>query len=398
MAITANTGPYVSFGAGQGADYNSQIGQSLFFAGVGILDPRPQFTYQPGNAPSEGVYGWQGDATGILSTYVVPVTKSATIIAAAQHTTNGTAMTLASSTTTGLAVGVSIPRQDSGATVTSLLELDPLVTSVTANVTSGSNILNVTAVGTGSGYHPFGLVPGTVLTDSTHSTAIPSGATIQSYGTGVGGVGTYVMSANAVSTQTGDTVTALYTAWPPALAWGSDGTIRLWNPASMCARTLLITASSASAQTTTFTVNGLDVFGFPMTEQITVTPGTATTTAGLKAWKYIKSITPNATDATYNFSVGTNDVIGFPIRSEQFQTGANIDVALMMNNALITATTGYIGAVKTTATATTGDVRGTYALQTSSNGTLLFSVTQAPLIPAVNSAIGLYGVPQYTAW
>ena len=70
----------------------------------------------------------------------------------------------------------------------------------------------------------------------------------------------------------------------------------------------------------------------------------------------------------------------------------------MMNNAIIAATTGYTAAVKTTATATTGDVRGTYALQTSSNSTLVFTASQSPLIANVNTSVGLYGVTQYTAW
>jgi hypothetical protein len=140
------------------------------------------------------------------------------------------------------------------------------------------------------------------------------------------------------------------------------------------------------------------VYGFPMTETVTIAPASALTIAGLKAWKYISSITPGFTDATYTYSVGTNDVIGFPIRSDNFQSGVSFDVSLMMNNAAITATTGYIAAVKTTATATTGDVRGTYALQTSANGTLAFSVKQDPLVPNINSAVGLYGVSQYTAW
>lgn len=398
MSITAAQGPYISFGQASSADYNPQAASSLFYAGVGLLDPRPQFTYSPGSDYTSGSYAWLGDTTGIQSMFVVPVTKSATIISAAGHTTNGTAVTLASSTTTGLAVGVAVPRQDTGVSVTGLLEIDPLVMSCTASVTSGSNILSVTAMGSGTGFHPLGICPAMVLTDSTHASAIPTGTTITGFISGAGGVGSYTMSANAASTQTGDTVTGLYTAFPHATGFGPVGTVRLWNPNATCTRTLLITCNNASGTGGVFTVNGLDVFGFPMTEQITSAPGSSLTVSGLKAWKYIKSITPNFTDATYTYSVGTNDVVGFPIRSDNFQPGASLDLAMMMNNAIVTATTGYLVSVKTTATATTGDVRGTYALQTASNGTLAFSVNQSPLAPNVNSAVGLYGVTQYTAW
>jgi hypothetical protein len=398
MAVSAFTGPVVSFGQASSSDNNPQAASSLFWAGTALLDPRSQFTYQPGSDVTAGAYGWAGDSTSIISLYAVPATKSATLIAAAAHTVNGTAMVLASAAATGINVGVSVVRIDTGVNVTGLLEIDPLVASCTASVTSGSNILTVTAMGTGTGYHPVGLTPNMVLTDATHASAIPTGTFITGFISGGGGIGTYTMSANAASTQTGDTVTGLYSTTPHAQAFGQAGTVRLWNPAAMCSRTLLITCNNASGATTTFTVNGLDVYGQPMTEQIVVTPGTALTTAGLKAWKFIKSITPNATDATYTFSVGTNDVVGLPIRSDNFQTGATIDLSLMMNNALISATTGYLAGIKTTATATTGDVRGTYALQTSSNGTLLVAATHAPLTPNLNSAIGLYGVPQYAAW
>jgi hypothetical protein len=330
--------------------------------------------------------------------YGVPATKSSTLIAAAATVTSGTAMTLASSTTTGLAVGVSIPRQDTGAVVTGLLELDPLTASVTANVTSGSNVLTVTAVGSGTAYHPFGLVIGSVLTDSTHASAIPTGTTIIGYGTGSGGIGTYYMSNNAASTQTGDTVTALYTAFPHAIPFGSSGTLNLWNPNALLSRCLIVTCNNSSGVGGVITVNGLDMYGFPMTEQITITPGSALTTTGLKAWKYIKSVTPGFTDGTYTYAIGTVDTIGFPIRSDKFQAGAQYDVALMANNAAITSSTGYTAAVTTTATATTGDVRGTYALQTPANGTLAVSVNQAPFPQNLSSVTGLYGVSQYTAW
>ena len=70
----------------------------------------------------------------------------------------------------------------------------------------------------------------------------------------------------------------------------------------------------------------------------------------------------------------------------------------MMNNAAITSSTGYVAAVKTTAIATTGDVRGTYLLGTASNGTLQFGAIQSPLGPNFQSSIGLFGVPQYAGF
>ena len=76
-----------------------------------------------------------------------------------------------------------------------------------------------------------------------------------------------------------------------------------------------------------------------------------------------------------------------------------IDVSLEMNNAAITSATGYVAAVLTSpATASTGDVRGTYAVQTPTDGTLLLGVSQSPLVANMGSTTGLFGVTQYTAW
>jgi len=123
----------------------------------------------------------------------------------------------------------------------------------------------------------------------------------------------------------------------------------------------------------------------------------ATTTNGKKAFKYISSVTPSVTDATGNYSVGTLDIVGFPLRSDNYQVGSDFDVALVMNNAAIVSSTGYVAAVLTTPTATTGDVRGTYALQTASNGTLRFITSQRPQAAAFGQA-GLLGNTNYTAW
>ena len=50
----------------------------------------------------------------------------------------------------------------------------------------------------------------------------------------------------------------------------------------------------------TFTVSGYDIYGYPMTNAITVTSGSTsgTTVNGTKAFKYITSVTPSVTDTT----------------------------------------------------------------------------------------------------
>lgn len=397
MSITANAGPLVS-----GWDpTNPENGPSLTGYGFLLADPRPFYNYDPGQNFGALNAGWDG-VSRITTINAIPMTLSATLIATAAHTVGGTAMTLASSTVDGLAVGVAIPRSDSGVLVSKLLKLDPQVASVTANLALGSNIMTVTAVNAPGGHCYNQLCVGMVLTDATTAGNLPTGTTITGWspnggGTGGGLLGTYTLSTNAAATATGDTITGLYTGSYLTIPFGSAGTVQAFNPADMISRAVSIT-STTSQVVQTFTVNGLDVFGFPVTEVITLSGTSATTTNGKKAFKYILSVTPSVTDGTGSYSVGTLGVIGFPIRSDNWQAAAEYDVSIMSNNAAIAANTGYTSAVLTTATGATGDVRGTFLLQTVANGTLRFLTTQTPLAANLGSAAGLYGVPQFASF
>lgn len=74
----------------------------------------------------------------------------------------------------------------------------PQGAEVTATTVNASPTLTVTAVVSGA------LAVGDVIA----GTNIPAGTTIQAFGTGTGGVGTYTMSANATGAATGTDVTA----------------------------------------------------------------------------------------------------------------------------------------------------------------------------------------------
>jgi hypothetical protein len=129
-----------------------------------------------------------------------------------------------------------------------------------------------------------------------------------------------------------------------------------------------------------------------MSETITGTTGTAQTAVavtGNKAWKYIASITPAGTVNSTGLTVGTTDTIGLPLRADRW---TELDIA--NGNTAVIASTGFTAAVTTTATATSGDVRGTYALQTASNGVNRVAVKQSPLPLNINSTAGLTGVNQ----
>jgi len=72
MSISAFSGPLVVFG--QTANESNPISVPPSFGRNGILDPRSQFGYTPGEAQGGITTGWSGDP--IQSMYVVPVTKA----------------------------------------------------------------------------------------------------------------------------------------------------------------------------------------------------------------------------------------------------------------------------------------------------------------------------------
>lgn len=304
MSITAYSGPLVVFGQGPFPDYNPEAGPSLFFGGSGILDPRSFYTYKPGQDFGSATAGFLG-TSNILTVNYAPATKAAAAIAALATVASGVAMTLVSSSGSGVTVGVS-----------------------TTNAATGLTVTGLRALGGGA--------------------------------------------AQLVS-------------------FGSSGTVQLWNPATLLSRAVSVTGST-SGTGGDFLVSGYDVYGYPMTETITCGAG-ANTVNGKKAFKYIASVVPQFTDA-HNYSVGTTDIFGLPIYSATWTKGATIDVSIAWDGTVITASTGYTAGVTTTATSTTGDVRGTYAVQSASDGSKNLVITQSPTLANIASATGLFGVTQ----
>ena len=181
------------------------------------------------------------------------------------------------------------------------------------------------------------------------------------------------------------------------IAYGTDATVQCYDPRTAIA--LNVRATCAGNDTGgTLTVRGFSIYGEPMSEAIAL--GTAAVYAGKKAFKYILSATPSGTLSGNTISVGTGDVIGLPLRVDNFE---NIQIWYgAPPPALVSAATGFLAADATSpATGTTGDVRGTYALQSASNGTnkLVVSIGIMPwnLAPnAVGVYAGLFGVPNFT--
>jgi hypothetical protein len=236
-------------------------------------------------------------------------------------------------------------------------------------------------------------VPSTIAAANLAASQTPVAGTaltlVSSTGAGIT-VGVSITRADTGATVTGlraidGAVTQVKFGSGPA---GTGGPVWLWNPATMIARAVSIT-SAGDDSAATFTVRGYDIYGYPMTETI---PGANTTIArGAKAFKYIVSITPAGTLAGAAVTAGVTDIIGLPIRADYVS-----ETQISMADTWITASTGFTAAVTTTATATTGDVRGTYALQTASNNTRRLAITVSPSVANISSSSGLFGVTQYS--
>jgi len=381
MSITANSGPYIAFGQntiGTITDYNPDLGPSLFWGGVGRIDPRPNFNYIPGQASGAFTAGFGTSDCQTIS-YAPYALGSAAIAAAAAPTAN-TAMTLVStnSTSTGVSVNASCTNYNTGATVTGLLMVDGFA-SFTGVI--ASSVLTVSSL---TGAISIGM--------TLSGTGVNTGTTIVNQLTGApGGVGTYTVQGDDTASSTTMTAQATGTT---ALAqpFGAPSTIYLWNPQALVSRAVsIVPVSNTSTAQVIFTVSGYDIYGVPMTEAITVPTSTttSTTTNGKKAFKYIASVTPNVTNAI-TYSVGTTDIYGFPLRSDFFS-----DVSINYNAAAITANTGYVAAVTTSpATSSTGDVRGTYALQSAADASKRLAIRQFILPANMGSFAGLFGVTQ----
>jgi hypothetical protein len=297
----------------------------------------------------------------------------------------------------------------------------PYTTTFTGSM--ATTTLTVTALLQGAPIVVGMYVDGSSVTDGTYITA---------FGTGNGGTGTYTINQSVTASSTTMYAHGNIIFDDPApmdLGIGPIGRVYIWDIIPQAATTnniaLSQTASAAGAVTLTagtsvksvvrndgttvlqldlpravkvncsttaraFTVSGYDYYGQAMTETITVSvAGTAVT--GKKAFFQISGVTI-AGSATVVL-VGTSDVLGIPVRV--FNTAYVASVK--SNNALAQDAGTFVAADTATATATTGDVRGTYVPATASDGTVRTVMTIA--LPAIAvgpnaTRVGALGVTQ----
>jgi hypothetical protein len=154
-----------------------------------------------------------------------------------------------------------------------------------------------------------------------------------------------------------------------------------------CPRAVKVNCSTTARA---FTVSGYDYYGQAMSETITVAvAGTAVT--GKKAFFQISgaTIAGSATAVV----IGTSDKLGLPVRVFNVSYVASVK----SNDTLAQDAGTFVAADTATATTTTGDVRGTYAPATASDG--IVRTTMGILLPAIAvgpnaTRVGALGVTQ----
>jgi hypothetical protein len=128
------------------------------------------------------------------------------------------------------------------------------------------------------------------------------------------------------------------------------------------ARAVNVDSTNAGDTTQTVTITGTDYWNQAQTETITMNGTTAV--AGLKAFKTITQVAVSAALAG-NLTVGSTDVFGLPYRI----TDAGYIIRVGWAGALAEDAGTFVAADTTSpATATTGDVRGTYDPSSAADG------------------------------
>lgn len=371
---------------------NPEAGPSLVFQGGSLYDPR--FAGNAGAAPSSvrdyGIYlaPYAANVDG------VPQAIGIGRIAAAQAAAQNQKLNLATVQAAGLSIAIPVmpwanglPQKIDPSQVVKALALD--FGFATCNVVQGSkNVTNLPAwawrLMQGMKNQPViiagaGAAANTPLFTTISAVPVPGGTTF-----------TIADAAGQTinNTQIGTADPTGVAAWPYTPA-GTD--VALADPTQMLARAVSITGNAGSAAGN-FTVVGYDIWGNPQTEKIAFAGG-AVTTNGKKAFKYIVSVTPDFTDAGHTFSVDTTDIFGFQLRSD-FWEYANVYWA----GAFQTVSNGWTAADGTNpATNVTGDSRGTYNVQSVSDGAkrlaIFATIPAASMINANNLNFAtLFGV------
>lgn len=141
----------------------------------------------------------------------------------------------------------------------------------------------------------------------------------------------------------------------------------------------------------TIVVTGYDFWGQKMTENLAIAAtGTTQSAAGKKAFKHILSIaiTASGNAEANTLNMGWSDVLGLP-----YKLASKVDMVRAYFNGVMDDSVTIVAADTATATATTGDVRGTVDTASAADGS---EVVVWMHVADPNTENGLRGVNQFS--
>jgi hypothetical protein len=211
--------------------------------------------------------------------------------------------------------------------------------------------------------------------NSATSTKLPNNATI-----------TYTTADDGTTGVLDNSATPV----PETITTNTGALVSVWKLDVPRAFTATVTHNS-SVVAMTITLTGYDKYDALMKETLTIAAtGASQTAAGKKAFAYLYSValTSAGNSTTNTVKIGVGDVIGLPYKL----TSVSDCLAVFFDDAADSAT--VVKADTATATATTGDVRGTVNPNGVLNGSKLLEVWMN--VRAPSTAAGLVGVNQYS--
>lgn len=271
--------------------------------------------------------------------------------------------------------------------------------------------------------------PGSIVSCATGSSLTVGPALTLNTSTITGN--SYNLSITAPETGFSTTVPMGIDATTPYVAFGSGGTVNIWNPNNAVARNVVVfgtTNSSNDDSAVKVSVAGRDIYGFKMSETITmsslsvtspstvtflssIAPAAGSGGVGQKAFKYITAISVTGTSQINSSSIQISwgQTYGFPVRIDtpSFITVTQVTSGSSGSASISGSSLNFIFALSTATapTATTADVRGTWSPSTvwPTNNRLQMVGTLNPVnLATITSSsstpyAGIFGMPQFSS-
>lgn len=375
MTNTNWRGPTNSMGAMEDGTIGEDDGPNYVYQGTVFPNLRGGFFNKDGFGAGR-VPGFL-DNPAIVTVDNIPSAATTTIIALNATVTSGTAMTLLTvapgNTTAGVpsaATGVPIIPFGSTSVVTAAIALDFGFTTGTTTAASSAVVVVDNTLFTLGQWLAIGGAGNAAKTSTllTQVTAISTAntTTINVFPVPTGSLTNAPIGASNLFNNYLPNATQYGPGTPTPNASVNEmvgGMFRIFNPVGAISRNVAIASASATAAGGAFKVSGYDIHNQAMSETITVAANTTNAVYGKKAFKFIASVVPQFTD-TATYSVGIGDTFGYPIRADRQES-----VDFSWAGTFKTTQAGFLGSTNTSATLTSGDVRGTLQVSTLGNGT-----------------------------